>query len=69
MNKGKPFFLLHLDGVRGGVRKAVADQNDFAAQIPDRLNLQVRRSHGHHNHGTAPQAPCRQCHALCMVTG
>ena len=62
-------FLQFARVLRGGVVE-VAMQDDFylcAAQAPHRVNLDLRRGHGHDDHRAHPQAVGRQRDALRVV--
>lgn len=67
VHEAQALFLLHLFGVRCGVREALAHENDLAAQVAHGLDLERGRRHGHHDHGAAAEAPGGKRHALGVV--
>ena len=69
MHERQALLGLHLDGMRGRIRKAFAHEHHFAAEVAHGFDLENGSGHGHHDDGTAPEAARREGHALGVVAG
>ena len=69
MDEGEPLLLFKLDGVGIGIGVGFTSEHHFGAACLDRLNLDLRRGAGHHDHGARAEAGGSERHTLGMVAG
>ena len=69
MDEGQAVLFLEHRGVAVGIGIAVTMQHHLAAQGLDRIDLEPRRGHRHHDHSAAVQPPCAERNPLRVVAG
>ena len=69
VHERQPALLHQLDGVPVAVAVGLPCQHDLGSEGAHRLDLELGRRGGHHDHGVATQPVRREGHPLCMVPG